>query len=176
MQRSAPIFLQSAPICRLNRLSNQPIMRARVEEEFPCGYGNGKYREALMSGAEIARPPVHRITLAQLALLVPLCFLLLAIDEVCAYSVACGGLVAILPQAWFAFQVFRRRGAGVARTVAGAGSAGFIAKFLLSATGFAVVFAMVRPIDGLAVFAGYLAMLVIQLFGSWVLLRQQAAN
>ena len=129
-----------------------------------------------MNGAEIARPPVHRITLAQLALLVPLCLFLLVIDEVSAYSVASGGLVAILPQAWFGFQVFRRRGAGVARTVAGASSAGFIAKFLLSATGFAIVFAMVRPIDGLAVFAGYLAMLLIQFLGSWMLLRQQAAS
>ena len=39
-----------------------------------------------MAGAEIARPPVHRITLAQTAVLVPLCLLLLAFDEVRAYQ------------------------------------------------------------------------------------------
>jgi len=44
-------------------------------------------------------------------------------------------------------------------------------KFLLSVAGFAVVFATLRPIDGLAVFAGYLVMLAIQITGSWLLLR-----
>ena len=52
-----------------------------------------------MAGAEITRPPVHRITLAQLAALVPICLLLLVFDKVCAYSALSGGLIAILPQA-----------------------------------------------------------------------------
>jgi ATP synthase protein I len=46
-----------------------------------------------------------------------------------------------------------------------------VGKFLLSVAGFAVVFATLRPIDGLAVFAGYLVMLVVQIIGSWMLLR-----
>ena len=124
-----------------------------------------------MTGAEIARPPVHRITLAQLVLLVPLCLLLLALDKVCAYSVLSGGLVAIVPQAYFAALAFRWRGARSARAIARSGYAGEIGKFLLSIAGFAVVFAAARPIDGLAVFAGYLAMLAIQITGSWLLLR-----
>ena len=55
-----------------------------------------------MKGANIARPPVHRITLAQLALLVALCLLLLAYDKVWAYAALSGGMVAIVPQAYFA--------------------------------------------------------------------------
>jgi ATP synthase protein I len=35
-----------------------------------------------------------------------------------------------------------------------------------------VVFAALRPISGLAVFAGYLAMLAIQIIGSWLLLTR----
>ena len=124
-----------------------------------------------MPGAEIERPPVHRITLAQLAILVPLCLLLLAYDKVCAYSVASGGLVAIIPQAYFAALAFRWRGARSARAIARSSYAGEVGKFLLSVAGFAVVFATVRPIDGLAVFVGYLAMLAIQITGSWLLLR-----
>jgi ATP synthase protein I len=124
-----------------------------------------------MTGAEIARPPVHRITLAQLVLLVLLCLILLALDKVCAYSVLSGGLVAIVPQAYFAAVAFRWRGARSAVAIARSGYAGEIGKFLLSIAGFAVVFAAVRPIDGLAVFAGYLAMLAIQITGSWLLLR-----
>ena len=123
-----------------------------------------------MPGAEIARPPVHRITLAQLATLILVCLPLLAYDEVIAWSVAAGGLVAIIPQAYFAHLAFRWRGAKSARAIARSSYAGEVGKFLLSVAGFAVVFATVRPIDGLAVFAGYLAMLVIQIFGSWLLL------
>ena len=125
-----------------------------------------------MAGAEIARPPVHRITLAQLAVLAPICLLMLAFDEVRAYSLLCGGLISILPQAYFASLAFRRRGARSAMAIARSGYAGEVGKFILSIAGFAVVFATLRPIDGLAVFAAYLAMLAIQITGSWLLLRQ----
>jgi ATP synthase protein I len=124
-----------------------------------------------MPGAEIERPPVHRITLAQLAILGPVCLLLLAFDKVCAYSVASGGLVAIIPQAYFAALAFRWRGARSARAIARSSYAGEVGKFFLSVAGFALVFATLRPLDGLAVFAGYLVMLAIQITGSWLLLR-----
>ena len=76
-----------------------------------------------MIGAEIARPPVHRITLVQLALLVPLCLVLLAVDKVMAYSALCGGFIAIVPQAYFAALAFRRRGARSASAIGDPGSA-----------------------------------------------------
>jgi len=129
-----------------------------------------------MSGAQIARPPVHRITLAQLALLAPCCLVLVAIDRVFAYSVLAGGLVAILPQAYFAVFAFRWRGARAARGIVRSGNAGAAGKYLLSAVGFALVFALLRPVDGAAVFGGYLAMLAVQITGSWMLLRQQTAR
>lgn len=125
-----------------------------------------------MTGADIARPPVHRITLAQLGLLVPLCLSLLAVDKVVAYSVFSGGIIAIVPQAYFATLAFRWRGARSTQAIARSSYAGEIGKFFLSVAGFAVVFAALRPISGLAVFAGYLVMLVIQITGSWLLLTR----
>lgn len=125
-----------------------------------------------MPGAEIARPPVHRITLAQLAILILVCLPLLAHDTVVAGSLAAGGLVAIIPQAYFAHLAFRWRGARSARAMARSSYAGEIGKFMLSVAGFAAVFATVRPIDGLSVFVGYLAMLAIQIIGSWLLLTR----
>lgn len=125
-----------------------------------------------MAGAEILRPPVYRITLAQLLILVLLCLFLLASDKVRAYSVFSGGLIAILPQAYFAALTFRWRGARSARAIARSSYAGQVGKFLLSVAGFAAVFVALRPIDAPAVFAGYLAMLVIQITGSWLLLRR----
>ena len=127
---------------------------------------------APVKGAQIARPPVHRITLAQLVLLPLLCAgSWLLRGQVSAVSVLCGGLVAILPQAYFAARAFRWRGASAARQIARASYAGEIGKFILSVAGFALVFAAVRPIEGAAVFIGYLAMLLIQIIGSWLLLR-----
>ena len=125
-----------------------------------------------MAGAEILRPPVYRITLAQLAILVLLCLFLLASDKVRAYSVLSGGLIAILPQAYFAALSFRWRGGRSARAIARSSYAGQVGKFLLSVAGFAAVFVALRPIDAPAVFAGYLLMLVIQITGSWLLLRR----
>lgn len=129
-----------------------------------------------MTGAEITRPPVHRITLTQLALLALLCMGLLAFDKVVAYSVLCGGLIAIVPQAYFATHAFRWRGAQSARAIARSSYAGVMGKFLLSVAAFALVFAVVRPIDGPAVFMGYLAMLVAQITGSWLLLTRDQRN
>ena len=125
-----------------------------------------------MPGAEIARPPVHRITLAQSATLTIVCLLFMAYDPVIAWSLAAGGLVAVIPQAYFAHLAFRWRGAKSARAMARSSYAGEIGKFMLSVAGFAVVFAAVRPIDGLSVFIGYLVMLAIQIIGSWLLLSR----
>lgn len=127
----------------------------------------------VMTGAEIARPPVHRITLAQGLILALICLIMAALgNRESAYSVLCGGLVAILPQAYFAFRAFRWRGARSAQSIARAGYSAEVGKFFLSVTGFALVFALVRPIDGPAVFLGYLLMLAIQITGSWLLVRQ----
>lgn len=125
-----------------------------------------------MTGAEILRPPVYRITMAQLAVLVLVSLTLLLVDKVRAYSVFSGGLIAILPQAYFAALTFRWRGARSARAIARSSYTGQVGKFLLSITGFATVFIALRPIDAPAVFAGYLVMLTIQITGSWLLLRQ----
>lgn len=125
-----------------------------------------------MAGAEIARPPVHRITLAQLLILILLCLFLLVSDTVRAYSVFSGGLIAVIPQAYFAALAFRWRGARSARAIAHSSYAGQVGKFLLSIAGFAVVFVTLRPLDAPAVFVGYLIMLAVQIIGSWLLLRQ----
>jgi ATP synthase protein I len=95
----------------------------------------------------------------------------MAVSRVWAYSVLCGGLVAVVPQAYFAATAFRWRGARSARAIARSSYAGEMGKFTLSIIGFAWVFAALRPVDGLAVFAGYLVMLALQIIGSWWLLK-----
>lgn len=126
-----------------------------------------------MRGAEIAPPPVYRISLAQLILLVSIAAVLAVVDRVWAYSVFGGGLIAIVPQAGYAAVAFSWRGARSARAMGRASYTAAAFKFALNAIGFALLFALVRPIDGLAVFAGYLAMLVAHITGSWLLVARR---
>ena len=124
-----------------------------------------------MTGAQFRKPPIHRITVAQLLALVILCLVLLKVDQVWAYSMFSGGLIAVLPQAYFAVKVFNQTGAQSAEAIVKASYSGEVGKFVLATGGFAVVFSTISPLSGLTVFTGYLVMLVIQLTGSWMLLR-----
>jgi ATP synthase protein I len=148
-------------------------MRPLETRKKPEWFWQGEHHDTPMTGAEIKRPPIHRITVAQSVALGFLCLIMQSIDWVYAYSVLCGGLIAILPQAYFAARVFRRAGAQSAQAIARASYSGEIGKFVLTAAGFAAVFASVSPINGPAVFIGYLIMLAIQITGSWMLLKSE---
>ena len=82
-----------------------------------------------------------------------------------------GGLTAILPQAYFASRVFKRSGARAAEQIAHTSYAGEVGKFFLTVAGFAAIFAVVRPVEAWAVFATYGVMWVIQVTGTWLLLK-----
>jgi ATP synthase protein I len=124
-----------------------------------------------MHGAEITRPPAQRVTLVQGAVLVFASLALYSWNPVVAQSTLLGGLIAVVPQAWFTHMVFRRRGARAATQIARTSYAAEVGKFLMSIAGFALVFALVRPITGWAVFAAYGVMVIIQVTGAWYLLR-----
>ncbi len=128
-----------------------------------------------MSGARLPRPPVHRISVVQIVILVVVCLALkYGVTPVLAESLLLGGLIAILPQAYFAWRVFQHQGARAAHHIARSSYVGEVGKFVLAVTGFALVFAFYRPVEAWAVFAGYGGMLIIQVTGSWLLLRQAA--
>ena len=130
-----------------------------------------------MSGASLPRPPAHRITLVQIAVLVLLGGALYVVAHpVAAQSLVLGGLVGVIPQAYFAWRVFRRGGARAAPQIARAGYSGETGKFLLAVAGFGLVFAFHRPVEAWAVFAGYGGMLIIQVAGSWWLIRHAAPH
>ncbi len=128
-----------------------------------------------MSGARISRPPVYRIAAYQLAVLLPAGVALQIWIPETALSFVAGSLIAIIPQAWFARGVFRWRGARFAQRAVRAGYVAEIGKYTLSAAGFALVFALLRPISGGMVFVGYGVMLAIQIIGAWRLLRAAKA-
>ena len=124
-----------------------------------------------LQGAKIFRPPAQRITATQIAVLLVMWIGLGFWNPLLANSSALGALIAVIPQAWFAYRVFRWRGASAARRMARASYVAEMGKFVLVVTGFIMVFAFVRPLAAWAVFAGYGVMLIIQVMGAWMLLR-----
>jgi ATP synthase protein I len=118
---------------------------------------------------------VWRITAVQLAVLG---FLFIPVHLLAggaaSLSLLAGGLCAALPQGWFAVQLFLRPGR--VQHVAGRGYAAVATKFLLTAVGFALVFALLRPVVPLAVFAGFIALLLVHLGGGIWLLRRPMAG
>jgi ATP synthase protein I len=115
---------------------------------------------------------VFRITLVQVVILGLVWAIVYgSAHALVAECLVLGGLIAIVPQAFFAWRVFQYQGARAAASMAKASYAGEIGKFLLAVSGFALVFAFYRPLQAWAVFAGYGGMVIIQVMGSWLLLR-----
>ena len=64
-------------------------------------------RERRGTGATIGRPPVVKIALVQVVVLTLVSCALLLLNPVLSYSVLLGGIVAVVPQLYFAAKVFR---------------------------------------------------------------------
>lgn len=102
-------------------------------------------------------PSVVRYLLVQVAVLLLLSgsgFLILG--AVLAYSVLLGGLISIVPGAYFARKVFAYSGARAMHNVVRSAYVGELIKLLLMGTGFALCFALVDPLHVPGLFAGFI--------------------
>lgn len=111
--------------------------------------------------ASITRPPIYRITLVQLAVLVPSVVVLWLFWPALAIAVLAGAVIEILARAYFGFYAFRFIGAQQMRQVMRSFRRGELGKFMLVAVLFGGLFAADRNLHPLAVFVGY--------FGAWLL-------
>lgn len=123
----------------------------------------------------ISKPPVHKVIAIQCFAALVVVGVLLLSNSVTTPSVVAGFLIAIIPYSYFALRVFRYRGAKAAMQVAQSFYRAEAGKFVTSAIGFALAFALVRPIEPAALFAAYGLMIVIQLIGAWWLNRPPAS-
>ena len=111
--------------------------------------------------------------------------LLYGLNPVVAYSFALGAINFVLPNAYFALKALRFTGirSGVKHeggleseledeTIARLLVQNFyraqMNKFVMAATGFAVIFSIVKPINGLALFAGFIVMMICQ----WIVISR----
>ena len=80
---------------------------------------------------------------------------------IAGYSGLLGGLVALIPNCYFAFRVYRYSGARSARAIVGEFYSGEAGKLILTAVLFIAVWVGVEPLEAVAVFVGYLAGLAV---------------
>lgn len=84
-----------------------------------------------------------------------------------SYSVALGGCIAWLPNAWFARKAFRYHGARSMQAIVQSFWSGLAGKMILTAVLFALAFAVVKPLNVAGLFAGFV---LVQMTGSASLL------
>jgi len=118
----------------------------------------------------IKKPPVARILLIQVVML-----LLLTVTgwlwsgTVSAYSVFLGGLISVIPNAYFAYKVTRFTGARSTERMVQSAYLGEVIKLALTGAGFALVFTQVDPVHVPGLFYGFISVYVAGLLGLvWV--------
>lgn len=120
--------------------------------------------------------PVFPVLLAQVAvLLLAAAALWLMRGPAAGYSGFCGGLIAWLPNLYFAHKTFRYRGARAAKDIVRSFYAGETGKFIFTAVLFALTFAGVKPLDAPAVFGVFLLTQAVSWF-SPLLMRKTSSR
>ncbi len=128
------------------------------------------------TAAIISRPPLLKIFGIQTGLLVLASATVLLVDAVLAKSILIGGLISVLPNAYFARMAFRHRGARAARAVSLSFKRGEAGKFVLTVCLFAVVFSSVPSVNAGALFAGFIGMMLVNLVFAWQIGNRRIAK
>lgn len=115
-----------------------------------------------VSGSRLA--VVRAMLVWQLVCCVLLTLIALVFGITAAYSVLLGGLICLIPNCYFAYRTFQFEGARAAREIVKSFYRGEAGKLVLTSLLFAAVFMGVKPLNALALFCGYCAVLSI----SWV--------
>lgn len=108
------------------------------------------------------RTPASPVLLLQLGMTLIVAFTLWFFRGwIGSYSGLLGGLVALIPNSYFAYRVYRYSGARSARAIVMEFYSGEAGKLILTAVLFITVWLGVKPLDVAAVFGGYLAVLAV---------------
>ncbi|MDR0779652.1 MAG: ATP synthase subunit I [Pseudomonadales bacterium] len=112
----------------------------------------------------IPTPPVSRVILRQLAILLILAALAqVFLGTVAAYSILLGGLLSIVPGAYFAYKAMRYRGARATERMVRSVYFAELMKLALTGAGFALVFTQVKPLHVVGLFCGFVLVHVVGL-------------
>ena len=112
----------------------------------------------------IPKPELLKATLCQLAVLLVLVVIISMTEKLMAVSALVGGLIQILPQAWFSWQAFKYAGASNVDKVVQSMYRGELGKVVMTATLFAILFTVDKQWNYLALFTTFLVMIPLQWF------------
>jgi ATP synthase protein I len=116
--------------------------------------------------------PIYRAIACQaLVWLVSVVLAILFLGLDAGFAVALGGLISLLPGCWFTVRYFRYSGARSMEQVVRNAYVGEVVKLVQMGAGFALVFALARPLNLMAVIGGFL---VVQVAG--ILIAASVAN
>lgn len=113
--------------------------------------------------SSIAKPAVWRIVKIQLVLLAVISLPLLIVDAKLAQSVVVGGLIQVVPQAWFNQQAFRYSGARQTGLILRSMYWGQAGKLLLTVALFSLAFGFLEELDIFALLITFVVMVVVHL-------------
>ena len=108
---------------------------------------------------------VMPVLLWQLLVSLGLALALLFSGVVEAYSALLGGLICVIPNAYLAGRLLMKSGSGDSRVFLRAAFTGEALKLVLTAALFAFVFSTIKPLNILALFAGFIAAIMVQWVG-----------
>jgi len=117
------------------------------------------------------RPPVGRLLVLQLAILLLVSGGCLLESVVSARSALLGGLAYFIPNSVFTLRFFSRRGARQAEALFVAMMAGEMVKLIMTAFLFAGILLLIRPLSAPALFTGFGAMILSQMLTPFMFSR-----
>ncbi|MDO6459250.1 F0F1 ATP synthase subunit I [Granulosicoccaceae sp. 1_MG-2023] len=120
---------------------------------------------------------VRRLIVAQVIVVagVPLVFLITS-GTVHAYSALVGTLTCFVPNLYFVYRAFKFRGARAAKMILRSFYAGETIKIMMTAVFFGLAFALIEPINVLAVFGGFIAVQATTWLAPWLVRHRFAEN
>jgi len=98
----------------------------------------------------------------------------LARSQAAGVSALLGGFICWLPSCYFAFKAFRYKGARAAAKIVRSMYAGEVGKMFLTMALFTIVFVKVRPLDALALFAGFMVVQTVNWFVPFFISRSES--
>ena len=131
-----------------------------------------------MTVSSIKAPPIYIAFLIQFLFCVMAALVtFLLLDGVASYSILLGGLISIVPNGYFAWKVFRFRGARNTPLIVKSFYAGETGKLIMTGGFFALVFAGIKPLNELAVIVSFILTIIVGLIAiGWVNNSRQSNN
>lgn len=148
----------------MNITNTKPIMPTRAIVGDRSRSPSARKRWIENTVTTIPKPELLKATLCQLTVLLVLVVMISMTDKLMAVSALVGGLIQILPQAWFSWQAFKYAGASNVDKVVQSMYRGELGKVVMTATLFAILFTVHKQWNYLALFTTFLVMIPLQWF------------